>query len=516
MKKDFIKSLMLAIICLSINMRANVTTFPWNEGFEDETTFGDWTVVHAEGSDATAWARATMYQTQPNTGDYMVRSSGSSAYERNDLVSPAIDLETGNRYVLKFYTYTAYPDDYVHSGLVLHLDEYDPQNTANTHEIWVENAPEDSWRILIIDISAYAGHTVYLDFQKWSENGHGWCLDDISIEETELQYYSITGEAEPFFGGNVTGYGEYIEGTAVNLIAEGRNGYLFQGWSDGNTQNPRTVIVSNNMTISAQFIDAYEYPEVYDVNDDQTFEEGFESEDGFGAWRGVNFTDFPNCVWTREENDGEIIMSHSGDYLLFGDALLNAYEEKAFISRPLKLNDIAFESRMTFYSMVIFAEDYVHHSVRVSTNPDIEALYNGGWDEAWVDAEPLDMEYVKIEIDLSEYIGKTVYIAFYKKGEDGPGWCIDDIKVTAFKPETVNENNAVSLNIFPNPAYDFVNVTGENLEHLEVYNAVGQLVMNVNLADENKIDIANLESGVYFFSVIDKNGNKVVKKVVRK
>ena len=104
MSKISTTSLLLAIICLSINMKANITTFPWNEGFEDEATFSGWTVVHTEGSDATAWARATTYQTQPNTGDYMVRSAGSAAYERNDLVSPAIDLESGNRYVLRFHT----------------------------------------------------------------------------------------------------------------------------------------------------------------------------------------------------------------------------------------------------------------------------------------------------------------------------------------------------------------------------------------------------------------------------
>lgn len=42
------------------------------------------------------------------------------------------------------------------------------------------------------------------------------------------------------------------------------------------------------------------------------------------------------------------------------------------------------------------------------------------------------------------------------------------------------------------------------------------MVMNVNLADESKVNVANLEGGVFFFSIIDKNGNKVVKKVIRK
>ncbi len=107
-----------------------------------------------------------------------------------------------------------------------------------------------------------------------------------------------------------------------------------------------------------------------------------------------------------------------------------------------------------------------------------------------------------------------VYIAFMKSGRCG--WAIDDIKIRWITDDDVEENIITDLEFFPNPADDFVNVTGENIEHLEVYSAVGQLVMNVNLADESKVNVANLEGGVFFFSINDKNGNKVVKKVIRK
>lgn len=524
MSKISTTSLLLAIICLSINMKANITTFPWNEGFEDEATFGDWTVVHAEGSDATAWARATMYQTQPNTGDYMVRSAGSAAYERNDLVSPAIDLEAGNRYVLRFHTYTAYPDDYMHSGLVLHLDEYDPANTTNTHEIWVENVPEDSWRILIIDISAYAGHTVYLDFQKWSENGHGWCLDDISIEETELQFYSITGEVEPFFGGNVTGYGDYIEGTAVNLIAEGRNGYSFQSWSDGNTQNPRTIIVTNNMTVSAQFIDTYEYPEIDTVGMYNEYNQDFELVSDFDKLRRVTFSSEPtNCAWQHYSGDDEI-PAHGGYFCAYSDECHNSPETmNALIIGPLYLETYCGCQnwhQLVFNSLTHGDWSSYDDDVYISTNPSIEDLIEpSSWEEQWTSLNVGyggDYCYDEIVVDINDFTFKdnVVYIAFMKSGRYG--WAIDDINIRWIFEDDVEENIITNLEFFPNPADDFVNVTGENLDILEVYNAVGQLVMNINLNDENKIDVTNLEGGVYFFSIIDKKGNKVVKKVVRK
>lgn len=510
---------MLALICMSINMKANVTTFPWNEGFEDETTFSDWTIVHTAGTDATAWARATVYQTQPHTGDYLARSAGSAAYERNDLVSPAIDLETGNRYVLRFYTYTAYPNDYVHSGLVLHLDEYDPENTTNTHEIWVENNPEDSWRIVIIDISAYAGHTVYLDFQKWSENGHGWCLDDISIEETELQYYSITGEIQPFFGGNVIGYGDYIEGTAVNLIAEGRNGYSFQRWSDGNTQNPRTVIVTNNTTISAQFIDTYEYPEIDTVDMYNEYNQDFELVSEFEKLRIVSFSSESSSGKWQHHNGDDEIPAHSGYFCAYSGMNYQSTLE-ALIIGPLFLETYCGcpnWHRLTFNSLLYdyWGDDmYVY----VSNNPVIEELPE--MSDNWI---PLELtynskdNYEEIVADINRYgiyllYYQPVYIAFCKN--DYFGWAIDDINIRSVYDDVVEENNISNLKIYPNPVKDFVNISGENIEILNVYNAVGQLVMNINLKKENEIDLSGFENGVYFFNILDNQGNKTVRKVV--
>lgn len=508
---------MLAALFLGIALNANaVDQYPYFDGFEDQFEWEtSWMPINYTGT--VTWVRTSNGNgVYSHSGSYFAYSEATYGDSRIELVSNSFDLTAGNNYQLSFWTCTNYVDDYQISQVRLREDVVFYDDDSNAIVIWEEDEPQEDWREVTIDLTPWAGKTVYISFLREGYDAHSFAVDDFKIEETAGSSYEITTNAAPFFGGTVTGAGTYNNGEVATLTATGRNGYVFSQWSDGGLENPRLVTVTQDGEFTAEFVDAYTYPETFVVGNENTYDEGFETEAGFNAWRGVNFTDFPNCIWTREPNDGEIIMSHTGDYLLFGDALLNAYEEKAFISRPLKLNENALESKMSFYSMVIFAEDYHHHSVRVSTNPDIEALYNGEWDEVWVDVEPLDMEYVEINIDLSEYAGQTIYIAFYKKGDNGPGWCIDDIHVEAFTDDLVGENNAVSLNIFPNPANDFVTVSGENLDNLEVYNAVGQLVMNINIQNENKINIANLESGVYFFSIIDKNGNKVVKKVVKK
>jgi uncharacterized repeat protein (TIGR02543 family) len=53
--------------------------------------------------------------------------------------------------------------------------------------------------------------------------------------------------------GTVSGGGEYPNGYSAKLTATPKEGCMFVGWSDGNTDNPRTVTVNGAQTYTAQF-----------------------------------------------------------------------------------------------------------------------------------------------------------------------------------------------------------------------------------------------------------------------
>ena len=53
--------------------------------------------------------------------------------------------------------------------------------------------------------------------------------------------------------GTVTGAGEYEHGTTVNITATPAEGYHFVKWSDGNTEATRTIVVTSNVTLTAEF-----------------------------------------------------------------------------------------------------------------------------------------------------------------------------------------------------------------------------------------------------------------------
>ena len=66
--------------------------------------------------------------------------------------------------------------------------------------------------------------------------------------------YTVTVTAGP--NGSVTGGGTYGYGSTATLVAIGDSGYTFSQWSDGNTSNPRYLMVTGNVTLSCTFEEA--------------------------------------------------------------------------------------------------------------------------------------------------------------------------------------------------------------------------------------------------------------------
>ena len=74
-----------------------------------------------------------------------------------------------------------------------------------------------------------------------------------AIFDTSL--YDITTTVNEANGGTVEGSGQYKYGATVTLTVTANTGYTFTKWSDGNTDNPRTVVVTcdNNQQYRANF-----------------------------------------------------------------------------------------------------------------------------------------------------------------------------------------------------------------------------------------------------------------------
>lgn len=102
-------------------------------------------------------------------------------------------------------------------------------------------------------------------FVKWSDGDTNASrsvtvsASNISANVTNLSYtaefaplaYTVTANTDG--NGTVTGGGTYEYGKSVTLTATPNTGYKFVKWSDGDTNNPRTVTVTGAATYTAQF-----------------------------------------------------------------------------------------------------------------------------------------------------------------------------------------------------------------------------------------------------------------------
>lgn len=70
---------------------------------------------------------------------------------------------------------------------------------------------------------------------------------------TEPGTYLVTITSNDLAMGTVTGSGSYGDGTVVEITATPKSGCQFVKWSDENTDNPRNITITTDVTLTAIF-----------------------------------------------------------------------------------------------------------------------------------------------------------------------------------------------------------------------------------------------------------------------
>ena len=161
------------------------------------------------------------------------------------------------------------------------------------------------------------------------------------------------------------------------------------------------------------------------------------------------------------------------------------------------------------------AEDAVIHSIKETNEVGlclITFLINGE-------------EYLcpdNLEISLPKGESLTMFMRCDMVGKDEPEYIEDLVTMSSNLPDasfsvmvehawSVDENEA-SVTLYPNPANDFVTLSGENLGTVRVFNVMGQRVEEFEAnGSELRINTASYENGVY----VVKAGEKTLRFVVK-
>ncbi|MBO7201659.1 MAG: leucine-rich repeat domain-containing protein, partial [Bacteroidales bacterium] len=82
---------------------------------------------------------------------------------------------------------------------------------------------------------------------------------DTAFVASFMQQYRVEVLSSNDTMGTVSGSGTFDVGTEITISARPLNKYKFTGWSDGNTDNPRTVVVNSDSTFTANFAPIMQY-----------------------------------------------------------------------------------------------------------------------------------------------------------------------------------------------------------------------------------------------------------------
>jgi hypothetical protein len=238
-------------------------TLPFVENFNDTILPLDWIIVDQPNHTAIrTWEfiGALGTSTIDGTAFAIINSdaAGSGGGTLNSMLyTPAIDASA------------------VEGILMLSFEQYYRHLGANAFgkvevwdgSAWIElanyTATVGSWTapdMAMFDITEYANANLrvrfhYTDGGSWAWY---WAIDNVEIKA--LQFYNLTLNVNPEGWGTVTGAGEHLEGSQVEVTATANEGYAFLNWTDVEGEvvstEPDNVITmpDSDLTLTANFI----------------------------------------------------------------------------------------------------------------------------------------------------------------------------------------------------------------------------------------------------------------------
>ena len=106
-------------------------------------------------------------------------------------------------------------------------------------------------------------------------------------------------------------------------------------------------------------------------------------------------------------------------------------------------------------------------------------------------------------------ITSDITIGVYALG-DMSLWKIID--VTIDNSIGIDEVTDINHSIYPNPVTNYLNISGQNIESVKVFNMIGRLVISdTDMTSDIKLDVSNLKNGIYMVFVNDQKQFQFIK-----
>ncbi|MBR1766460.1 MAG: choice-of-anchor J domain-containing protein, partial [Bacteroidales bacterium] len=243
-----------------------VASFPYHESFDNGT--GCWTPFDVDGA-GNGWKSATISDVTAYEGTGCIGSfswNGSEYHADEWLFSPHFVLPSADTVTFSWYARVndEYPVD--RYAVLVSTTTTDTANFTLLTDI-TPTSNDGVWRLHTLDLSTYAGQSIYLAFHHHDSYDQNYILIDAlsltvanagSYPPQPVQYTVSAATADATMGSaTVSPSGIVNEGTQVTFTATANSGYHFVAWTSGTTQvstaNPYTATVSSNLALTATF-----------------------------------------------------------------------------------------------------------------------------------------------------------------------------------------------------------------------------------------------------------------------
>ena len=238
-----------------------INSFPYTMGFEESEQMSCWNIIDNDG-DGYSWEYGANYfgsNCAHGGSDCFASSSyiiGVGALNSDNwLVSPQLQLAPGSQYNLSWFD-AATDSVACHEQYSVYVSTTgNSVGSFTSIPLYSVTLSSTNYTQRSVDLSAYAGQTIYIAFRH-NTSGQNWLLiDDITVtaHSPSDQYYTVTVQSNNPEMGTVSGGGSFPEGTVTTIAAFAHSGYRFVQWNDGNTDAIRTITVTANTTYTAYF-----------------------------------------------------------------------------------------------------------------------------------------------------------------------------------------------------------------------------------------------------------------------
>ncbi|MFO7656119.1 MAG: T9SS type A sorting domain-containing protein, partial [Bacteroidales bacterium] len=314
----------------------------------------------------------------------------------------------------------------------------------------------------------------------------------ITVSE-EPDIYNITTGSSPVEGGTTSGSGNYIEGDTVTVTASPNEGFAFVNWTEDGlpvstdaeysftAEAERDLvaifIIQHTITILTEGLGSVEVDnELY--TGIVTVHEGTIVSLNAVAGSEYHFTGWSGDLTSTANPATDTI---DGDKVITANFAINQYTVtiQSEGTGSVEVNDVAYTNEITVNSGTVL-------NLEAIAGPEYHFT---GWSG--------DLTSTANPVSLTMDSNKNVTVNF--------------ALASGLYPDQL-----VNIEVFPNPFTDELHIRHQGtLKRIVVADIAGQTVLEVPVADSEKIHTNNLKKGIYFVTIELMNGDSMVQKVVK-